>query len=185
MAALVRVGVQGKDAVGHHDGGLAGAAHGDVDGAYRPAGIGQQGGRVVVEVRLGLGGAGLALEAAVPAGLIAEFVRRWYGTDFQNQLRIVAEVDSIYYGLALLRSRLVHGALIATSAAAQAAIDGRLPGGPGLRLIRLVPGFTPPLQILAGIFARKNERSLYHQEHPLNLLWNAFEAHLHARARNP
>jgi DNA-binding transcriptional LysR family regulator len=112
---------------------------------------------------------------APTAGLVAEFLRRWYGTDFQNRLHIVAEVDSIYYGLALLRSSLVHGALITTLAAAQAAVEGRLPGGPGLRLIRLAPAFSPPLQVLAGIFARKGERTLYQQEHPLNLLWNAFE----------
>ncbi len=118
---------------------------------------------------------------APAAGLVAEFLRRWYGSDFQSRLRVVAEVDSIYYGLALLRSNLIHGALLTTGAAAQAAIEGRLPGGPGLRLIRLTPGFSPPLQVLAGIFARKGERNLYHQEHPLNLLWNAFEAHARDR----
>jgi hypothetical protein len=73
----------------------------------------------------------------------AGLLRRWYGADFHNQLRIIAEVDSIYYGLASLRSRLVHGALITTSAAARAAVEGRLPGGPGLRLIRLEPAFSP------------------------------------------
>jgi len=119
---------------------------------------------------------------APSAGLIADFLRRWYGHDFRDQLHIVAEVDSIYYGLALLRSRLVHGALIATGAAAQAAVEGRLPGGPGLRLIPLAPGFSPPLQILAGIFARKGERDLYHPEHPLNLLWDAFDAHARNRS---
>lgn len=67
------------------------------------------------------------------AGLIADFLRRWYGPDFQSRLTIVAGVDSIYYGLALLRSQLVHGALICAHAAAAAAIEGRLPGGPGLR----------------------------------------------------
>jgi DNA-binding transcriptional LysR family regulator len=112
---------------------------------------------------------------APSAGLIADFLRRWYGHDFRTRLHIVAEIDSIYYGLALLRSRLVHGALIATSATAQAAVEGRLPGGPGLRLIPLAPGFSPPLQILAGIFARKGERALYHPEHPLNRLWEAFD----------
>ena len=71
---------------------------------------------------------------------------------------------------------MVHGALMATGAAAQAAVEGRLPGGPGLRLIPLAPGFSPPLQILAGIFARKGERAIYHPEHPLNLLWEAFDA---------
>jgi len=119
---------------------------------------------------------------APAAGLIADFLRRWYGHDFHTRLHIVAEIDSIYYGLALLRSRLVHGALISTSAAAQAAVEGRLPGDPGLTLIPLAPGFDPPLQILAGIFARKGERALYHPEHPLNLLWEAFGAHARSRS---
>jgi DNA-binding transcriptional LysR family regulator len=120
---------------------------------------------------------------APAAGLIADFLRRWYGPDYRSQLHIVAEVDSIYYGLALLRSRLVHGALIATSATAQAAIEGRLPGGPGIRVIPLASDYSPPLEILAGIFARKGERTLYHQEHPLNLLWNAFETQAHSSPR--
>lgn len=121
---------------------------------------------------------------APAAGLVADFLSRWYGTDFRNRLHIVAEVDSIYYALALLRSNLVRGALIATNASAQAAIEGRLPGGPGLRLIRLAPGFSPPLEILAGIFARKGERYLYHPEHPLNLLWNAFQQRADDRPRS-
>jgi DNA-binding transcriptional LysR family regulator len=121
---------------------------------------------------------------APAAGLVAEFLSRWYGTDFRHRLHIVAEVDSIYYGLALLRSNLVLGALIATNASAEAAIEGRLPGGPGLRLIRLAPGFSPPLEILAGIFARKGERSLYHSEHPLSLLWEAFQQRANDRPRS-
>lgn len=114
---------------------------------------------------------------APSAGLIAEFLRRWYGSDFSNQLRIVAEADSIYYGLALLRSQLVRGALICARAAADTAIEGRLPGSPDLRLVPLDDDYNPPLQLLAGIFARKGERHLYDDTHPLNLLWNAFDAH--------
>lgn len=38
---------------------------------------------------------------------------------------VIAEVDSIYYGLALLRSQLVYGALICARAAANAAVEGR------------------------------------------------------------
>ena len=65
---------------------------------------------------------------APSAGLIADFLGRWYGHDFRDRLHIVAEVDSIYYELAL---GLVHGALIATGAAAQAAVEGRGAGSPG------------------------------------------------------
>lgn len=113
---------------------------------------------------------------APAAGLIAEFLTRWYGPD-RRRLHIVAEVDSIYYGLALLRTHLVNGAMLTAEAAGQAAIEGRLPGGPNLRLIPLTGDFHPPLQLLAGIFARKGERNHYKPSHPLNLLWNAFHTH--------
>jgi hypothetical protein len=119
---------------------------------------------------------------APPTGLIAEFLRRWYGPDFTARLRVVAEVDSIYYGLALLRSQLVHGALICARAAAEAAIEGRLPGGSGLRLVPLADDYDPPLQLLAGVFARKGERHQYDDAHPLNLLWNAFTAYTQQRS---
>jgi hypothetical protein len=122
---------------------------------------------------------------APTAGLIAEFLRHWYGQDYRSRLHIVADVDSIYYGLALLRSRLVHGALIAASAAANAAADGRLPGGPDLRVIDLTTDYQPPLQLLAGIFARKGERARYVPDHPLNLLWNAFQTHSLTHAAGP
>ncbi len=118
---------------------------------------------------------------APAAGLIADFLRSWYGPDYRSRLRVVADVDSIYYGLALLRSHLVRGALVATHAAARAVVEGRLPGGPGLRLVRLADGYHPPLQVLAGVFARKGERHRYEPTHPLNLLWDAFTQHAAAR----
>lgn len=119
---------------------------------------------------------------APAAGLIVEFLRRWYGPDFTTRLRIVAKVDSIYYGLALLRSQLVHGALLCARAVADAAVEGRLPGGPELRLVPLADDYDPPLQLLAGIFARKGERQLYDDTHPLNLLWDAFTGHAQHRS---
>ena len=115
---------------------------------------------------------------APAAGLIADFLRRWYGPGYRSQLHVVAEVDSIYYGLAVLRTGMVRGAMICAEAAAQAVIDGRLPGGSGIRVVPLTTDYDPPLQLLAGIFARKGERELYDGAHPLNLLWNAFDAHV-------
>lgn len=41
--------------------------------------------------------------------------------------------------------------------------------------------YNPSLQLLAGIFARKGERQRYDDTHPLNLLWNAFNAHTQHR----
>ena len=66
-------------------------------------------------------------------------------------------------------------------ATAQAAVDGRLPGGPGVRLVHLDDQFEPRLHVLAGIFGRKDGRRRYDASHPLNLFWNAFTAHLAAR----
>lgn len=124
-----------------------------------------------------------AIPLLAPAtGLIADFLHRWYGAEFRSQLHIVAEVDSIYYGLAVLRTGLIHGAMICTQAAAQAAIDGRLPGGPGIRAVPLTNDYDPPLQLLAGIFARKGERQLYDTTHPFSLLWDAFKTHATATA---
>ena len=68
--------------------------------------------------------------------------------------------------------------MICAEAAAQAVIDGRLPGGSGIRVVPLTTDYDPPLQLLAGIFARKGERELYDAAHPLNLLWNAFDAYV-------
>jgi len=114
---------------------------------------------------------------APAAGLIADFLRRWYGPGYRGRLHIVADIDSIYYGLAVLRTGLVRGAMICAEAAAEAVIAGRLPGGPGIRVVQLTKDYDPPLQLLAGVFARKGERELYDETHPLNLLWKAFSAH--------
>lgn len=114
---------------------------------------------------------------APTTGLIADFLRRWYRPEFRAQLHIVAEIDSIYYGLALLRTGLIHGAMMWAENAARAAIEGRIPGGSGVRLVPLATYFRPPLQILAGIFSRKGERQLYDAAHPFSLLWDAFESH--------
>ncbi|RBO91351.1 LysR family transcriptional regulator [Nocardia puris] len=108
------------------------------------------------------------------AGLISEFLRRWYGPDFATHLNIVAEVDSVYYGLALLRSGLTRGALLCPHNTAEAALEGRPSGAHPLRLVPLTGDFHPPLHLLAGVFARKLERDLYDDAHPLNLLWDAF-----------
>ncbi len=45
----------------------------------------------------------------------------------------------------------------------------------------LTTDYDLPLQLLAGIFACKAERELYESAHSLNLLWNAFNAHVRDR----
>ncbi|MDQ3764696.1 MAG: hypothetical protein M3460_25135 [Actinomycetota bacterium] len=92
------------------------------------------------------------------AGLLAEFLRRWYGPNYRDRLNVIADIDNIYYGLALLRSEIVHGCLLTTSAVATATIEGRLPGGPNLRRVELANDFDPALELVTGIFGRKGER---------------------------
>ena len=112
----------------------------------------------------------------VPAtgGVIVDFLRRWYGGDFRNRLTIVASIDDIYYGLALMRSKMAYGCMLTSAGIAHAAVDGRLPGGPDLRFVNLGPDFDPMMELVTGTFARRGERRAFDESHPLNILWRAF-----------
>lgn len=112
---------------------------------------------------------------APTAGLLSQFLNRWYGPDYRGVLHVIADIDSLNYGLNLLTSELLHGCLLTTERVADAALDGRLPGR-GLRKIDLADDYQPSLEIVTGIFARKGDRDRYAPDHPLNLLWNAFAA---------
>ena len=108
---------------------------------------------------------------APTAGLLAQFLSRWYGPDYRGVLDVIADIDSLNYGLNLLTTQLLHGCLLTTERVAGAAVEGRLPGR-GLRKINLADDFQPRLEIVTGIFARKGERDHYANDHPLNLLWH-------------
>ena len=107
-------------------------------------------------------------------GVIVDFLRRWYGNDFRNQLTIVATIDDIYYGLALMRSKMAYGCMLTSVGIARAAVDGRLPGGPDLRFVNLGRDFNPMMELVTGTFARRGERNAFDTSHPINLLWRAF-----------
>lgn len=107
-------------------------------------------------------------------GVIMDFLRRWYGSDFRNRLTIVATIDDIYYGLALMRSKMAYGCMLTSVGIANAAVNGRLPGGPDLRIVDLGRDFDPMMELVTGTFARRGERSAFDASHPLNLLWQAF-----------
>jgi DNA-binding transcriptional LysR family regulator len=107
-------------------------------------------------------------------GVIVDFLRRWYGSDFRNRLTIVATIDDIYYGLALMRSKMAYGCMLTSVGIARAAVDGRLPGGSDLRFVDLGPDFDPMMELVTGTFARRGERNAFDTSHPLNLLWQAF-----------
>jgi DNA-binding transcriptional LysR family regulator len=109
-------------------------------------------------------------------GVIADFLQCWYGPNFQTRLTIAATIDDIYYGLALLRSRMAYGCMIVSEAIGRAVMEGRLPGGPGLRLVSFGDDFNPMLELVTGAFARKGELHQFASDHPLNLLWEAFRA---------
>lgn len=116
-----------------------------------------------------------SLPLVIPSrGVITDFVERWYGPDFRSQLQITAEIDDIYYGLALLRSRMTYGCMLCARSIGEAAVDGRLPTSEGFRLIDIADDFDPMLQLVSGVFARKGEREMYDVSHPLNVLWDAF-----------
>jgi DNA-binding transcriptional LysR family regulator len=116
---------------------------------------------------------GVPLIVPAAGGVITDFLRRWYGSDFRSRLTIVAAIDDIYYGLALMRSEMAYGCMLTSVSIAEAAVEGRLPGGPGLRLVSLGPDFDPMMELVTGTFARRGERSAFGPSHPLNLLWQA------------
>lgn len=121
----------------------------------------------------------------IPAGgVIAEFLRCWYGPNFNTRLTIAATIDDIYYGLALLRSRMAYGCMIVSQTIGQAVVEGRLPGDPSLRLVNLADDFDPVLELVTGVFARKGERRQFASSHPLNLLWQAFGTEARLRPAN-
>jgi hypothetical protein len=124
-----------------------------------------------------------SIPLVIPSGgVIVDFLSCWYGSGFRNKLTIAATIDDIYYGLALLRSGMVYGCMIVSKVIGRAAVEGRLPGGPGFRLVAFTEDFDPMLELVTGVFARKGEREQYAPTHPLNLLWNAFDEETQSRA---
>jgi DNA-binding transcriptional LysR family regulator len=116
------------------------------------------------------------LPLVVPGeGLIAAFLRGWFGADYRNELDIAAEIDEIQYGMSLLRSGLVEGCMIVTSGLGVVASNNELREGSGLRVVALKNDRKPELERLVGVFARKEERAKFPADHPLNLLWAAFQ----------
>ena len=107
-------------------------------------------------------------------GLVAGFLRGWFGVGYRGKLDIIAEIDSLEYGFDLLRSDLLRGCLLVTRGIGEAALDGRLGSGAGLRVIDLVSDMEPRLDVLTGVFARAGDRAAVRETHPLNLLWAAF-----------
>ncbi|WP_246256824.1 LysR family transcriptional regulator [Amycolatopsis anabasis] len=118
-----------------------------------------------------------SLPLVVPAsGLITGFLQGWFGADYRNKLDIAAEIDAVHYGFELLRSGLLRGCMLVTSGVGQAASDGRLPDGEGLRKIELINDIGPKLEVLVGAFTRQGESTAHDSEHPLTLLWRALAA---------
>ncbi|MFR9731538.1 LysR substrate-binding domain-containing protein [Saccharopolyspora sp. MS10] len=120
------------------------------------------------------------------SGLVAEFLRGWFGADYRGALNLVAEVDDVRYGFELLSSGLVHGCMLVTRGVAEAAVDGRLPDGRGLRALDVLGDLEPKLEVLVGAFARAGELRRHDAGHPLNRLWEALQRqHSEWRERSP
>ncbi|MEU6129976.1 LysR family transcriptional regulator [Saccharopolyspora sp. NPDC047091] len=107
------------------------------------------------------------------SGLVTEFLRGWYGADYRGALNVAAEVDDVRYGFELLSSGLLHGCMLVTRGVAEAAMDGRLPDGRGLRTLDVLGDLEPELEVLVGAFARAGELEQHDAGHPLNRLWSA------------
>ncbi|MGR3932553.1 LysR family transcriptional regulator [Streptomyces sp. BRA346] len=106
-------------------------------------------------------------------GLIPGFLRGWFGGRYRHELHIAAEIDTVQYGLELLSSGVLRGAVLVTQGIGDAVADGRLRTGAGLRTLELADDIAPELDVLVGVFVRAGERAAQDDDHPLNVLWNA------------
>ncbi|WP_431898446.1 LysR family transcriptional regulator [Nonomuraea sp. bgisy101] len=105
------------------------------------------------------------------SGLIADFLARWFGPAFRDRLNIVAEIEDLQYGVALLRARLAKGCMIVTRTLGRRAVEAA--DGTALRVVELTHDVEPKLEMVSAVFTRKGERERYGPDHPLNLLWEA------------
>lgn len=127
------------------------------------------------------GPVGLADLGALPlllpaAGMVADLLAGWYGADFRGRLNVVAEIDDLRYGTALLRSRLATGCVIVPRGLGLRIRDDPAEAAGDLRVIEIRRDPPPPLEIVSAVFARKGERERYGAAHPLNVLWDALRA---------
>jgi hypothetical protein len=68
--------------------------------------------------------------------------------------RVLASPDAV----SGVNAGLLNGCLLTTRNVADAVIEGRLPGGDGLRLVELADDYRPRLELVTGIVCRRHER---------------------------
>jgi hypothetical protein len=108
-----------------------------------------------------------------PAGLVADLLATWYGTNFRDRLNVVADIDDVHYGLSLLRSGFVRGCMIVTGSIGRGMAAQDEPDAVPLRAIGLHDDLEPKAELMTGAFVRRADLERYDAGHPLNRLWAA------------
>ncbi|GGQ05367.1 hypothetical protein GCM10010187_21560 [Actinomadura coerulea] len=108
-----------------------------------------------------------------PAGLVADLLATWYGTNFRERLNVVADIDDVHYGLSLLRSGFVRGCMIVTGSIGRGMAAQEDPDAVPLRAIGLHDDLEPKAEFMTGAFVRRADLERYDAGHPLNRLWDA------------
>lgn len=108
-----------------------------------------------------------------PAGLVADLLATWYGTNFRERLNVVADIDDVHYGLSLLRSGFVRGCMIVTGSIGRGMAAQEDPDAVPLRAIGLHDDLEPRAELMTGAFVRRADLERYDAGHPLNRLWDA------------
>jgi DNA-binding transcriptional LysR family regulator len=108
-------------------------------------------------------------------GLIADSLRGWFGADYQRQLDVVAEIDTVLFGLELLASlSCLRGCMLVTHGIGEMVRDGRLATQADVRVLPVVNDTDVHMEVLSGAFIRRDEVSR-DPRHPLSLLWSALQ----------
>ncbi len=108
-----------------------------------------------------------------PAGLVADLLATWYGTNFRDRLNVVADIDDVHYGLSLLRSGFVRGCMIVTGSIGRGMAAQEDPDAVPLRAFGLHDDLEPKAELMTGAFVRRADLERYDAGHPLNRLWAA------------
>ncbi|MCP9949405.1 LysR family transcriptional regulator [Actinomadura madurae] len=108
-----------------------------------------------------------------PAGLVADLLATWYGTNFRERLNVVADIDDVHYGLSLLRSGFVRGCMIVTGSIGRGMAAQEDSDAVPLRTIGLHDDLEPKAELMTGAFVRRADLERYDAGHPLNRLWDA------------
>jgi DNA-binding transcriptional LysR family regulator len=108
---------------------------------------------------------------APESGIVADFLRKWYGPKYREELNLTGARGDVLFNLSLLNSGTFQGGTLVPEylkTAARQQVSR-------LRALHLSAPDLPNLHVVAGLFVRKADRTDARSNHPINVVWRYFE----------